>query len=699
MHPLLPAGLTAVLFLLFLAGRAAGQQPVDPDRAPAPPAVSLAFFASPPRALPAAFTNLPLRDLRPDGWIRAMLQQDLSEGFVGKLDQLVPRLFDDDLYGAARRKDPTDIPLAGTQVPTGADWVISMQWWNGETQGNWWDGYMRTAFLTGDQAAIAKTGRFVRHILQTQDTDGYIGIYGPAMRYRHPGDNGELWCQTTLFRMLLGYFEFTGDEAVLRAVVRAMDVTMACYGEGAANPFAVKKDFGGVSHGLMLTDVCETLARLTGDAKYTRFAVYLYREFSRHFINPQFADVRYAALVKPDYPFIGHGAHTYEHLRSLLLAWRATGYPELAQAYAAALRKLDHCLLPGGAGFGDEWLAGKDASADSTAAEFCGMLELRNFYASALQKTGDVSYADKAETLTFNDMLGARYVDGHGITYCKTDNCYVLDRHSPKTGFKEEDPRYKYSPTHDDAAVCCNPNYGRDLPYYVSNMWMQAADGFAAVLYGPMTLSTRWQGTAVEIRETTNYPFSDQIDFILTLGRPAEFSLHLRKPSWSKVAKVEAAGATVTEGTGYSVLRKRWQSGDRVRLSLRNEIQVFPAGHEEVALRRGALIFALAIPARTQATRAYQVGGFTDFLVFPTSEAYRILALDAAAKERGYGFTYVNTAGDANPWYEGETCLVGTMLDTRNGNPVGVRLVPMGGTVLRRVTFRTANPPAGTARP
>ena len=678
----LPAG----LLLILTALPAQAQQP-DASGAPPPPERSLDFFAMPTKPLPDAFTNLPAADLRPGGWIRAMLQQDLSEGFVGQLDQLVPRQFSDDLFGSKRRMTPADRPPVGTQVLTGAEWELSMQWWNGETQGNWWEGYIRTAFLAGDQTAISKAEKFVRHILATQDSNGYIGIYGPAVRYQHEGDNGELWCQTTLFRSLLAYYEYSGDPTVLRAVVRAMDVTMSCYNEGSANPFHVKKDFGGVSHGLMLTDVCDTLARLTGDAKYSRYSVYLYREFSRHFLNPQFADVRYAALVAPNYKFIGHGAHTYEHLRSLLVATRTTGYAELASAYTSALHKLAHCLLPGGAGFGDEWVAGREADADHTAAEFCGMLELRNFYTSALQKTGEPSWADKAETLTFNSMLGARDEHGHGITYCKTDNSYVLNRKSPRSGFTEDDVRYKYSPTHDDAAVCCNPNYGKSLPYYVSSMWMQASDGLAAVLYGPMTLSTHWQGRSVEIQESTSYPFSDSVDFTLRLDQPVEFTLRLRQPGWVKAAHVEAVGAIVTASDGYILVRKIWKSGDRVRLVLENEIQAFSAGADQVALRRGAFVFALGIPSRTEDTRKYPVGGFTDYMVLPTSETYQGVALDAAQKGNGYGFKFVNTTDGQNPWYGGQTFLTGMMLDSKTSKPTEVQLVPMGSTVLRKVTF------------
>ena len=33
--------------------------------------------------------------------------------------------------------------------------------------------------------------------------------------------------------------------------------------------------------------------------------------------------------------------------------------------------------------------------------------------------------------------------------------------------------RYKYSPAHQDVAVCCNPNAGRISPYFVQNSWMK----------------------------------------------------------------------------------------------------------------------------------------------------------------------------------------------------------------------------------
>ena len=149
---------------------------------------------------------------------------------------------------------------------------------------------------------------------------------------------------------------------------------------------------------------------------------------------------------------------------------------------SANLVKLDQCLLPGGAGHAMEWISGQKADASTTATEFCTMVELRNFYGTAVQKTGDIHFADQAEVLTFNGIMGFRDKEGTAITYGKPDNCYKLDGHT--LDGSEEEVRYKYSPTHSEPAVCCVPNYTRNFTYYLDQMWVRADDGIAAILYG-----------------------------------------------------------------------------------------------------------------------------------------------------------------------------------------------------------------------
>jgi hypothetical protein len=192
------------------------------------------FFENQRYSVPAKFEYLPVGDINPKGWILDIMKQDISSGFVASLDELAPDLMKgDDLFNTSRRKSLKDIPDVGDQILTGADWEVSMQWWAGESLGNWWDGYVRNSFLTKDKTAIENSKIIVDKILSSQDNDGYIGIYSKAMRYKHEGSNGELWTQTTVFRMLLAYYELTKEKKVLTAVERAMAVTMNNYNEKA----------------------------------------------------------------------------------------------------------------------------------------------------------------------------------------------------------------------------------------------------------------------------------------------------------------------------------------------------------------------------------------------------------------------------------------------------------------------------------
>jgi hypothetical protein len=642
----------------------------------------LTFFQNKRAPISPAFQLLPAGSTTPAGWLMAMMKNDLEYGMVGALDELYPGITKDDLYFTARRGGMEDIPEMGDLVLTGAAWEKSIMWWNAETIGNWWDGYVRHAFVTNNTDAIEHSHKIVENLLASQDEDGYIGIYKNNLRYQHEGSNGELWAQTTAFRMLLGYFEITGDARVLEAVEEAMAVTMENYSEEGRNPFYLKNAFGGVTHGLMMTDVCDHLYRITGKEAYRNYGAYLYQAFSTYSINRSFNDIRYPYLIQKDSLFEGHGVHTYEHLRSILQAYHATGYPELKVAYENAMQKLDWCLLPSAAGHGNEWIAKMKADASLTSSEYCTMLELRNFYTFAFQKTGDIDYADRAEKLTFNGMMGFRNQDGTAITYGKGDNCYILDGHHHEHGVQRADPRFKYSPTHSDPAVCCVPNYTRNYSYYLDYMWHKKNEGLVASLYGPSVLKTSLNGTEIIVEQQTAYPFDDHIKFTFELENPVDFPLYLRKPGWSEDIKLSMEDATITNEGNFVIINRTWESGDELKLEFVNEIKSVPY-NEERYVQKGALVFALPIPHEEKVIKEYELAGFRDYYCFPTDETYKSLAL----VDTKLSFEEEELDKNEDPWYAGKFKIKAGFVNTESGEATEEILLPMGSTVLRRVTF------------
>ncbi len=630
----------------------------------------LTFFDGERNPIPPAFQALPTGSNLPKGWLLEMMESDLKHGIVGALDELYPGIKADDLYRTARRGGMEDIPEMGDLKLTGEPWEKSIMWWNAETIGNWWDGFVRHAYMTNNEEAKKQSQAIVENLLASQDEDGYIGIYKKNLRYQHEGSNGELWAQTTAFRMLLAYYEIMNEEKVLKAVEKAMAVTMKNYNENARNPFDLKNAFGGVTHGLMMTDVCETLFRITEKEIYQNYAVYLYRAFSTFNINRAFNDVRYPFLIKKDEPFTGHGVHTYEHLRTLLNAYYSTGYDELKTAYENAMHKLDDCILPSGAGHAMEWIAGLKAEPTQTATEYCTMLELRNFFGTAAQKTGDLKYADLAEKLTFNAMLGARNTEGTAISYGKPDNCFKMDGHS--LDGEEKEVRYKYSPTHSEPAVCCVPNYTRNLTYYLDQMWGKKEDGLAAILYGPSELNTVVNGVDIKIEQTTNYPYSDEIEFKINTSNPVEFTFYFRKPLWVKSMHLNIENTNFENG--FYKIKNRWNDGDIIKIQFENGVIPHELNNGEIYFQRGPLVYALNIPHRQKNIKGYTLEGFHDYHCFAENNNHENIILDKNALV----FEFVD---GENQYLKGE------IINRNTNEKEEVKLHPMGETVLRRVTF------------
>jgi uncharacterized protein len=624
---------------------------------------------------PQAYEWLWFGEIKPAGWIHAQMERDMVQGFVGCLDTLVPDLIQqDDIYGSNRLTQSVKAKDLGV-VSKETEWEVQFLWWNSETQSNWRDGFVRTAFLLENPAYLEKAGKYIRHILSTQDPDGYLGIYAPDLRFNFTGENGELWAQASLFRVLLGYYEATGETPVLNAVIQAVDVTMQAYPLGQSHPFTVKNDYAGVCHGLVFTDVLDRLYQLTKQEKYLDYALWLYAEYSE--ANLSADDVRYIHLTNPTYHFHAHAVHTYEHLRPLLTAVYASGNPLLEKALTAYLEKLDRCLTPSGAPIGDEEIKGRYADTAETGYEYCSLHELLDSYTHLLQKTGNPKWGDRIEWLLFNAGQGARHPQESAIAYLKTDNSYSMtgslhpddpiDPLNPQT-------RYKYSPVHQDVAVCCVPNAGRIYPYYVKSMWMRSPKGLFCALYGACELQTEVNGTKVHIIEETNYPFDLTISFLVNVSQPVEFELVLRKPAWAVGFELQTTSEWDEES---DVIRidKTWLSGDKVVLNFQAKINQTEFRRGEYFISYGPLLFAQPLSSNAKLGRSYPVEGFHD-LYYSSDVASMPLALSTNSEKEIHLKKLPFHV--ENPWK--------TLIIFIDHKPLP-KLIPMGGTILRQITF------------
>ncbi len=628
----------------------------------------LLIFLSGCTTMNEKFEYLPFGEVKPSGWILEQMNKDMA-GFTGHLDELVPDLTTaDDIYGKNRLSKKDKSKDVGN-LKEGADWEVQYLWWNSETQSNWRDGEIRQAILTGNPEQMKKIGTYIDHILSTQDSNGYLGIYDKNLRYRFKTENGELWAKATLLRGMLACYESgTGNrDTLLSSMERAVKDVMVNYPRERSDPFKAENSFAGICHGLVFTDILDRLYQITGKREYINYAAFLYRNYSANKLMEE--DICLDNILNPKYKLKGHGVHTYEQLRSLTVAWFATGDKQLKKALDIYLRRIDSVTTPSGGPVGDEWIGGRKADASETGYEYCSIQELLDSYALLLQKTGKQAFGDKIERIFFNAAQGARHPAESSIAYLKTDNSWYMTGPLNDTVPVKRQTRYKYSPVHQDVAVCCVPNAGRIASYYVRSMWMRDRQGLVATLLGPSTVKTRIGKQLVEIEEQTEYPFGYSFRFAISLESPGKFVLKFRKPSW-------ANGFTVNYPhevrNGYILIKKTWKNHDEVILTFVPETGLSKDLKGESYFTFGPLVLAHPVEGKQTETKSYPLPGFKDVEVY-------------ASDPLRYRMGNRIFIQQADP---GKLIFTADLINPETGREEPVKLVPMGQTLLRQVTFK-----------
>jgi DUF1680 family protein len=610
------------------------------------------------------YQTLPFGSIKPSGWIKVQMQKDV-DGFVGNLDQLVPDLINDPIYGSGRLQKHSKSKELGNLKEGDAEGSEQYMWWNSETQSNWWDGYIRNVLLLNDKAGIEKVKKYVYSILATQDPDGYLGIYDDELRYKFNSENGELWSKATLYRGLLAYYEYSKDEKVWNALVKAVDNVMQYYPINASSPFSSGEKFnGGVSHGLTFTDVLDKMYQITGDKKYVDYALFLYQDFSKTYQSEK--DVQLANILNPNYKLQSHGVHTFEHLRPLIVAAYATKNSELQNALATYIQRIENATTITGGAIGDEWIAERIPNATHTGYEYCSLHELLDSYTVLLQKAGQSKTADEIETIFYNAAQGSRDPKHSCIAYLKTDNSFEML--GTKNGEIEPDrkqTRYKYSPAHQDVAVCCNPNAGRITPYFLEKSWMKEENNtLVATILSPNVVETTIDNSAIRIEEITEYPFKNKFVFKIQNSKNSNFKMKIRKPVWA--TEVETKEKFTVEN-GFILFERKFAKEDQVQIEFKASIIVKEDANHEKYFTYGAQVFAKPILATEHKGKIYK-GDFYDVTYAPKTYTK-------------YQFIENNKAK-----FENDKISV-TLKNSTTNELENVVLIPFGQTILRQVSF------------
>jgi hypothetical protein len=483
----------------------------------------------------------------------------------------------------------------GSQLPQ-VSWPFTEPYWAGKEEGeSWWpweqkaywiDGATRLAVVLQDEQLMAQVRSTIDYTLSHAAADGYLG----PKYFEDPKRDYHRWPQNVFFRGLMALSDaqpVPGDAEsvnIAEALRKHYLSDKASYGTPIRN----------------VTNIEEILwcYERTGDLRLLALAENAWKEYMTVAADPEHGDLSelrvYAAT-----PIDAHGVTYAETVKLPAILYLYTGKEDyLRFAEAGERRIFDHHKLIDGIPSTSEWFR-TITSLDSH--ETCDIADHTWSWGYMLMATGDAIWADRVERACFNAAPGAIKNDWKSLQYFSCPNQFLATLNSDHNVMQHGGPKMAYQPNPGQFTACCGGNVHRIFPNYAIRMWMKTNDdGLAAVLYGPSKVKATVgaDNQPVEIVQTTNYPFDEQIHFKINTSRAVTFPLSLRIPEWCDAPRLAVNGKPIAahrNSKGFLLLRRSFNSGDQVTLILPMKLAISHWPQNGMGIEHGPLVYALPI--------------------------------------------------------------------------------------------------------
>jgi uncharacterized protein len=521
-----------------------------------------------------AYTPLPLAAIKPAGWLARQLRIQ-ADGLTGHLDEFWPDIRDSGWIGGDK------------------------EGW--ERAPYWLDGLVPLAFLLDDSALLEKVHRWINHIIDHQQPDGWLG---PVMAKRGPNpakDKYDAWPMAIILKVLRQYHEATGEKRVLDAMLKAARGVGNLIDQYPISSWARYRwmDLAWCLHGLF---------DLTGESWLLDVAAKLHAQgfdWRANFEQFKYPGKIDAARLKamadkdgPDHDPDGyHATHVVNNAMGLKqpAVWsRHSNQRPDRDAVYQMLDTLDrHHGQAHGLFSGDEHLAG---NMPSQGTETCAVVEAMFSLEVLLSILGEPALADRLERIAFNALPAAFKPDMWARQYVQQPNQIECGRFEDRLYTNNGPDANMYGlETH---FGCCTANMHQGWPKFTSHLWMKTPDdGLAALAYAPCVIRTTCGSTPVQIEVETLYPFDGVVAVHIEVDKPATFPIELRIPQWAAAATVQIGDEEPRPaGAGrMHRIEQQWTGRTTIELVLPMRWRVERRFNQSVTLLCGPLVFALNI--------------------------------------------------------------------------------------------------------
>lgn len=501
---------------------------------------------------PTHFIKLPLGSIQPGGWIRKLLELQ-KDGLSGNLGEISAWLEKDNNAWLKQGGDH-----GWEEVPY------------------WLRGYADMAFIFNDKKMKDEAMIWIEAILASQQENGW---FGPEVRSSRTG-HLDFWSNMIVLFTLQNYFEFTGDERVIKFMENYFryemtvpdEAFLSSYWEnsrGGDNLYSVYWLYN-ITGGEWLLELAEKIHRNTAN-------------WMRQTSLPNWHNVNIAQCFRePATWFMQTGDSTH-------LIATYNNYHLIRRTFGQ---------VPGGM-FGSDENSRMGYIDPRQGTETCGFAEQMTSDGILTRITGDPLWADNCEDILFNSFPAAFTTDMKALRYITCPNGVTADDKNHAPGIDNNGPFLLMNPF---SSRCCQHNHGHALPYYLQNLVMASNDnGLAAIMYNSsITRAKVGNGTEVTLAQDTRYPFEEEIRFMINTPQNVIFPLYLRVPGWCKNASVSINGKNAgikANPSSYFKIEREWANGDEISLKLPAELSIrtWQVNQNSVSVDYGPLTFSLKI--------------------------------------------------------------------------------------------------------
>ena len=511
--------------------------------------------------VPLSFVKLPVGSIKPQGWILKYLELQ-RDGLTGHLGEI-------------------------------SAWLDKKNnaWFSGNGTGDhgweevpyWLKGYGNLGYVLKDEKIIAETKLWLDKVFESQQPNGY---FGPRIvendHQDNKGQTPDLWPNMLMLWCMQSYYEYSNDARVIPFMTKYFkwqttvpdNKLLKIYWEnsrGGDNLYSIYWLYNRTGEKWLL-GLADKIHRNTAD-------------WSQSNSLPNWHNVNIAQCFREpatwymqakDSSFLKDTYNDFYLVRNL------------------------YGQVPGGM-FGADENARKGFGDPRQAVETCGMVEQMASDEILAGITGDPMWADHCEDVAFNTYPAAVMPDFRGLRYLTAPNMVVSDSRNHAPGIQNEGPFLMMNPF---SSRCCQHNHAMGWPYYAEHLWMATPDnGIVALLYNSSELTAKvgaGKGSLVTLKQTTHYPFDENIKIEICTTAVTNFPLYLRIPNWCSDAKIMINGVaqSVTfEAGSYARIERKWKQGDVIELNLPMKLKKdsWAKNKNSVSINYGPLTFSLKI--------------------------------------------------------------------------------------------------------